>query len=299
MKKNLTNNSPIKIAVLLATYNGSRYLTSQLDSILSQKNIVLDIFISDDNSSDDTFKIISQFSKAHKNIHVIKQLLNKGSANNFYNLIDQVNNDKYNYFAFSDQDDIWPEYKLSRAVNKLIEDDASGYSSDFIYFDENQNFSYYKKSFKLKKYDFLFETPGPGCSFVINKDLFKSFQSFIKNKQDLFDYHDWLIYAYARSQEFQWTIDESPNLLYRQHNENVAGVNSGIKAYQRRVNRILFGMWFNEIYHLTKILHMDKLSNLTKSSLFWFFFKNFWHTRRRVSHAFLMIPFLFIIGIQK
>jgi rhamnosyltransferase len=299
MKKNLTNKRSIKIAVLLATYNGAKYLTLQLNSILSQKNIALDIFISDDNSSDDTAKIISQFSKAHKNIHEVKQLRNKGSANNFYNLIDQVNNDKYSYFAFSDQDDIWPEYKLSRAVNKLIEDDASGYSSDFIYFDETQNFSYYRKSFKQKKYDFLFETPGPGCSFVINKDLFKSFQSFIKNKYDLFDYHDWLIYAYARSHGFLWTIDESPNLFYRQHNDNVVGVNFGIKAYQRRLNRILFGQWFNEINNLTKILHMDKLSTLTKSSLFWFFFRNFWHTRRKLLHSFLMLPFFFLIGIQK
>lgn len=288
-----------RIAVLLATYNGSVFLEEQLLSILNQKQVNFDLYISDDNSSDNTQDIINKYDTAYKNIYVIKQLRNKGSANNFYNLIDQVNKDKYNYFAFSDQDDIWPEYKLSRALQKLTEDGTSGYSSDFIYFDNSQNFSYYKKSYKQKKYDYLFETPGPGCTFVIKKDLFESFQSFIKDKQDLFDYHDWLIYAYARSQEFQWTIDESPNLFYRQHNENVAGVNSGIKAYQRRVKRILFGKWFNEINHLTKILHIDKLSTLTKSSLFWFFFRNFWHTRRKLLHCFLMIPFFFLIGIQK
>lgn len=292
----MSNN---RIAVLLATYNGSLFLEEQLLSILNQKQVTFDLFISDDNSSDNTLDIINKYEKAYKNIYVIKQLRDKGSANNFYNLIDQVNIDKYNYFAFSDQDDVWPQYKLSRALQKLTEDGTSGYSSDFIYFDDNQNFSYYKKSYKQKKYDYLFETPGPGCTFVIKKDLFKSVQSFVKNKQDLFQYHDWFIYAYARSQEFEWTIDESPNLFYRQHNENVAGVNSGIKAYLRRVNRILFGKWFNEIYHLTKILHIDKLSTLTKSSLFWLFFRNFWHTRRKLLHAFLMIPFFFLIGIQK
>lgn len=287
------------VAILLATYNGSLFLKDQISSFLSQKDVNIDIYISDDDSSDATPDIINHFIKSHNNIHFVKQLRKKGAANNFYNLIDQINTNNYDYFALSDQDDIWPEHKLSRAIMKLNENSASGYSSDFLYFDKKFNFLYYKKSYPQKNYDFLFESPGPGCSFVMSRDLVESLQTFINGKQEIFKYHDWFIYAYARANSFKWFIDDSPNLLYRQHGSNVAGVNAGFKAYFKRIKRILFADWFNEIIYLIKLLNINGLSSKSKSSLFLFFFKNFYNTRRNSLHAFLMIPLFFIFAIQK
>ena len=60
MKKNK------KILVLMATFNGAKYITKQLDSILSQSDVDLEILISDDHSSDKTFQIIKKFSKKKK-----------------------------------------------------------------------------------------------------------------------------------------------------------------------------------------------------------------------------------------
>lgn len=59
-----------KIAVLLSTYNGEKFLSVQLESLLAQKDINLTIFVRDDGSSDTTPNVLAQFAAQHKNIHL-------------------------------------------------------------------------------------------------------------------------------------------------------------------------------------------------------------------------------------
>lgn len=288
-----------KVAVLLATYNGGLYLKDQLDSIFKQDGIDFDLFISDDNSSDQTLSIINDYQKKYKNIFLIKQLRPQGAAQNFYNLIEQVNVNKYDYFSLADQDDVWPPHKISRSIYCLNNNRADGYSSDFLFFHDKSSINYYKKSFGQKKYDYLFETPGPGCTFTLSSSLFGALKKFIRQNKIHFFYHDWLIYAFARTNQFIWFIDDSPNLFYRQHHSNVAGVNYGFKAQLIRLQRILFGAWYNEIYSLTQLVGPKNLVTKDKSQLFYFFVINWRHTRRNIFHAFLMLPFLILIGMQR
>ena len=103
--------------------------------------------------------------------------------------------------------------KLSRAVNVFEKSNVSGYSSDVIDFKDNlEKTAYIKKSYPQKKYDYLFEGPGPGCTFVLNKQLFSKLQEFLIKTQTNFIYHDWFIYAFARSRDFSWHIDDRPNV---------------------------------------------------------------------------------------
>jgi rhamnosyltransferase len=99
------------VAILMATYNGEKFLQQQIDSILDQQDINLTVFISDDNSSDGTLELIEANTNKHANqVHFLGQRTSsKGAADNFYHLINEVNVDEFDYFAFSDQDDIWPD----------------------------------------------------------------------------------------------------------------------------------------------------------------------------------------------
>ena len=106
------------IAVLLATYNGEKYLAEQLNSIIYQKEVNTHIYISDDGSSDQTIHIIKSFIKKYpKKIKKIFYSNYKNSAKNFLYLIQKKLN--YKYYAFCDQDDVWLEKKLINAIKKL------------------------------------------------------------------------------------------------------------------------------------------------------------------------------------
>lgn len=109
------------IDILLSTYNGSRFLSEQLDSILCQTNTQWKLFIRDDGSKDTTREIIEKYVSAHpekivwinrndiRNVGVIKsfeELLNYSSAQ---------------YFMFCDQDDVWLPNKIDLTLNKIKE----------------------------------------------------------------------------------------------------------------------------------------------------------------------------------
>ena len=108
---------PKKICILLATFNGEQYLNEQIDSILIQQNVACDIYVSDDSSTDSTLEILNYYARQNANIFILPSGRKFGcAALNFYRLLCDVPIDSYDYFAFSDQDDIWSPNKIERAV---------------------------------------------------------------------------------------------------------------------------------------------------------------------------------------
>lgn len=293
MKKNYP-----KIAILLASFNGEKYISEQINSILKQKDVLIDIFISDDASNDGTLKIIQSYCNKYKNIKCINKDRVGGPGKNFYYLMKQVDFYKYDFIALSDQDDIWPEYRLSRALDQLKKHKAFGYSSNVMAVSSDMKLiKVIEKSQPQQKFDYYFETPGPGCTFVLLTEAAKHIKSKLEsdiNFQD-FPYHDWLIYALMRQNNFKWIIDNAPNLLYRQHELNYMGANQGFFMLTKRLNRILFGEYYRELVLLHKLLESKNLDFLRV----WSFILNFRKTRRIFFHSILMIPFLFILSIQK
>ena len=116
-----------------------------------------------------------------------------------------------------------------------------------------------KKNQPQQKFDHLFESAGPGCTFVMNKKLALKLQQFLKRDQfnQLDNYHDWLIYAFARTHGFKWYIDSYPGVDYRQHSLNVFGANVGIKAFISRTNRVLAGEGVDFAFQLMKELKVQ------------------------------------------
>ena len=107
----------MKIAVLMSTYNGHKYLDKQLKSIAEQTVVNhLTLYIRDDGSKDDTFDIIDKW-KNKINIVLYKEK-NAGPAMSFWQLL-MKSEVKADYYAFCDQDDVWDKDKIEKGIEKL------------------------------------------------------------------------------------------------------------------------------------------------------------------------------------
>lgn len=109
-----------QIDILMATYNGEKYLKEQIESILNQTYKNIRLVISDDCSKDRTREILKQYEQ-DKRIEVYYHEKNQGYIKNFEYLLKQVKNDIY---MLSDQDDVWLPEKVEKSYKTLIDNDA-------------------------------------------------------------------------------------------------------------------------------------------------------------------------------
>ena len=110
----------IMIAILMATYNGSRYLREQIDSILSQTNDNWQLYIHDDGSTDSTMDIILEYCNKYigKIVYLNDAQKHRGAAMSFMYLLKQVEAD---YYMFCDQDDVWLPNKVEQEFKSITE----------------------------------------------------------------------------------------------------------------------------------------------------------------------------------
>lgn len=159
-----------KVAILISTYNGEKYLKEQMDSLLNQTYKNIDIYIRDDSSTDGTIKIIEEYIKNTSNIKLIKGE-NLGFVKSFFELLKEVR--EADYYAFCDQDDIWMEDKIERAVeflSKLDENKANLYFSNSDYYDGEMNFIAHGEEKKVYNFrNSLVECVSQGMTMCINK----------------------------------------------------------------------------------------------------------------------------------
>lgn len=248
----MINKKLPKVAILLAAYNGEKFIQDQIESIINQLYINAYIYISIDSSTDNTLEICKYLKKLYKNIFII----NKGeesfgsAGKNFYYLIKNVDFEEFDFIALSDQDDIWKPSKIIRGIQVLEKESASGYSSDVECFWDNlrKKNKIIKKSYPQKKYDYYFEPAGPGCTYILKSNLAQAIKKNIQKSSQLPFHHDWFLYAFARSYNFKWHIDNTHNILYRQHQNNQVGANTGLTQKIKRL-KILRERKFQK-YHL-------------------------------------------------
>jgi rhamnosyltransferase len=168
----------------------------------------------------------------------------------------------FDYISFADQDDIWHHEKLCRAHQLMIEKNKVGYSSNFTAFWSNGVIRHINKAKPQRDWDFLFESAGPGCTYVLHINLALPLQQMVRNAGDrllLVDYHDWLTYAFARSNNFPWVIDSWSSMQYRQHEHNQIGVNSGWLSFWKRVKKIISGYGFKQSLLIAEFVNASSL----------------------------------------
>ena len=217
-----------RFAVLLAGFEGRKFLYEQVFSLLNQKGVSVDIFIRVDGKSVSFRKMVIRLASDFENVHFISGDEISSSGMNFYKLILDMKDSTYDYYALCDQDDIWKDTKLHRSHRCLIDKAVSGYSSGFTTFNLRGSKKKYVNG-QMSKFDHFFQSSGPGCSFVFDRKGFIFLQTYLKQNQELLSVlaHDWLIYFIFRINDLGWYIDSESHLLYRQHKSNVAGLIAG------------------------------------------------------------------------
>jgi rhamnosyltransferase len=251
-----------RICVLLATYNGAMWLETLVRSVQAQVGVSVVIVVRDDESSDNTLKVLTALSAEFQNMHVLVDSHGRlGSANrNFMAIVRGCPSDilaSCEYVAFCDQDDVWLDTKLYRAVSALMVHNVGGYSSSVTAFWPNGARREINKAAGQTCVDYLFGSPGPGCTFLLRREDYLEFSRWVACNYVVvsnFWVHDWLIYAWFRSRGLRWVIDPVSSLLYRQHNFNEIGANSGFHAAFSRYKMFRDGSYRKSIVDLVAIL---------------------------------------------
>ena len=215
-----------KVDILLATYNGEKYLREQIDSILNQSYKDFRLLISDDCSNDLTRSILEEYKNKDSRIEVFFQENNLGVVKNFEFLLGKV---EAKYYMFSDQDDIWKENKIEKSLSKIEEGFDLVYS-DLEVVDENLNViyeSYWKLKGiydKIKKYNnfnsLYLNNFVTGCTMISRKELINKFLPLPNTSKYVL--HDYWI-SLILSQDGRISYIEEPLIKYRQHKNNKVG----------------------------------------------------------------------------
>jgi rhamnosyltransferase len=290
-------NNP-SVAVLLAAHNGITWIKEQVDTIFQQKDVDVDIYISVDVSSDGTYEWCKELDGKNSRVKVLPYGdFFGGAAKNFFRLIKDVDFSEYDYISLADQDDIWLPNKLSRAITLIRDRKLEGYSSNVTAFWEDGREKLVKKSYSQKKFDYYFESGGPGCTFVFKQHSIQKFKNFLIDNWTLVnevEFHDWLIYAYFRSLSMLWYIDKTSSIYYRQHEGNQVGANVSWQAYLSRFQKIYNRWYYSEVQKTVSLLKPHAKETIILSRFFLII--NFYKLRRRLRDA-LILLFMNVLGL--
>ncbi len=292
-----------KVAILMATYNGEKYVGAQIGSILNQDYPNFELYIRDDASKDDTVKVIESYSNPR--LHLIKGQYNLGYPGGFYALFkEKIEAD---YYAFADQDDVWMSDKISKAIKRLEKVEAgvpAAYYAGYHICDGDLNIL--RESAPINQEitfkDTLFEVPGLEFTMVFNAEAYRLWQANMPNKcKGRGTWACMLIAAFGKI-----IIDNDRVAYYRRHEQSVTSQNIGsFKEWKERIHTFFHGGFdsykillkdFNEV--VGSKLPNDKAKLLARFAEGNRFGKMFYPARLRRQHsADFMLRIVFLLGL--
>lgn len=230
-----------KVSVVIATYNGEKYIFKQLESIRNQTRKPDEVIIVDDRSTDETYKIITDYINQYalRNWEVFLNDKNLGYKKNFQRGIEKASGE---YIFLCDQDDEWENNKIEVMLGVMVENPQiqalncgvrliSGnseelecrakkntYNCGFLYSEQPiGKITYFTYPYLLK------HNISPGCTMVIAQRLRTEFLDTYKCELP----HDWHLNLLA-SVDFACAFYNEPLVKYRRHSNNVIGANTGL-----------------------------------------------------------------------
>ena len=216
------------VAVLLSTYNGEKYLRELLDSVFSQKDVNLTLFVRDDGSSDKTVEILEEYKKKGFPIDISSGEGNLGYAKSFSTLIQNIPS-TFDYYACCDQDDVWLPNKLSDAISEIqkVEKDDKPilFHTSCIITDENlkeitrDSHPHYSRQTDTRFEESLLMTNINGCTAVFNNALKNLYTKVPMNR---IIGHDFTLCTLA-SAFGEVIFSDNSAIYYRQHKNNSFG----------------------------------------------------------------------------
>lgn len=216
------------IDILLATYNGEKYIEELLESIFSQSFKKFRLLICDDCSNDKTYSILKEYEKKDDRIKLYKNNRNLGSDETFEFLLSRVESD---FFMIADQDDIWLSDKIEKSLRKLLENNSDLVFTDLEVVDKDLNLiyeSFNKKmgyEYKIKKYindGYKLEILSnviTGCTILAKKEWIEKILPIPKNINILYDY--WIGLVISLNGKISYLPEAT--IKYRQHENNQVG----------------------------------------------------------------------------
>ncbi len=247
-----------RIVVLMATWNGERYLAKQLDSILAQDCPGVRLVVQDDNSQDSTPSLLAACAERFPDkITVRRNLQNMGAAGNFLSLLKaesgsspeqaEEHNAEHTYFMFADQDDIWMPDKVRRTLRRMKQLEARyGEARPALVFTDAEVVdsggrviaSSFCKLQHLRTEErslahLLMENVCQGCTMMLNDALARKMR--LPEPEEGFwpvRYHDWWTALTAAAFGCTSYLPE-PTMQYRLHGSNVVGAEH-FGAYVKR-----------------------------------------------------------------
>lgn len=288
----------MRIGVLLATYNGVKYLGEQLDSIINQTVNVDEIIVSDDGSSDGTIELVESYIKRYPefNIRLCNNIEPHGPSKNFENAFKHSSAD---YLFFSDQDDVWKSNKVELFVGAIKKYPDSGmffsnaditdgslvpsgktvWESFFAeaVVDGHFNFDrdgYFEMTFDYAANRIVYGNFVTGMSMMVSRNVLESVIPFSRIM-----FHDDYITSYSCLNSRVCLINQC-TALYRQHGNNVVGSEGGFaKENSRRSS--LQGIRENSevslkelVYSYVHAYYVHKFSGSNKNRLISLFFRD-------------------------
>ncbi len=222
-----------RIAVILPTYQGDRFIQQQLDSVFSQKGVELEVFVRDDGSEDESLEILSKYD-----VRLITQRFGErlGTSLSLWTILSNLDLNHFDYIALCDQDDIWEPNHLFLSVSSLESIKNSFRLSFPNYGLINANGIEFSEIKVYRNVDYMRNSPvqnlAMGCGVVFSVELgrvLKQIPAHVYTKI----YFDWILYFIA-SQIGVVVHTHSKTVFYRQHDNNQTGISR--TAFRRVLN---------------------------------------------------------------
>lgn len=236
ISKNFSNYKTFTVAVLLATFKPNLdYLDQQITSIVGQMGVKVKLYWADDSGSIREYGIVKDFMKKYDHVDLTSHSGNKGANLNFLHLLKEASDPEVDFYAFSDQDDIWESDKLFRHATALINFEtriACTHSSSVLLIDGKQlprrNLCQTHEIHTL-----LAENCFQGCTMMMNRLTRKLILGL---DPEGIAWYDWWI-ASIVSIAGTTVFIEGTDTRYRLHDGNLIGIPKGISRLKRLVTK--------------------------------------------------------------
>ncbi len=221
---------PPPIEIIMAVYNGEKYLKEQIESIQNQSYKKWHLLISDDNSTDQSYSIMERYARTDSRIECIRQPCRQGSAcHHFMALLMECD---AQYLMFADQDDIWSKEKISLEIKRMNKIERSNtpvaVCTDLIIVDEslqtisNSFVSYQKLNIKRLNFNnLLSQNVLTGCTILLNRPAISLIKKGYRELNSIIMHDRWVGLVVSAFGKISFI--EQPTVLYRQHLNNSVG----------------------------------------------------------------------------
>ncbi len=228
-----TSGHEDEVTVLLATYNGARFISEQLESIAAQSHENWRLVVSDDGSADETLDIVRSFARRHSSrVTLLEPAVSRSAKSNFLRLLAQEAPSPY--FALCDQDDVWHPAKLAQMLAacqaaeaesprqpvltysdlRVVADDRTTIDDSFL---RRMRVDPHQRMFP----GLLVENSIPGCAMLFNAALARLHRESLPRPENVIMHDWWLALLASATGAIRFVPD--PLIEYRQHETNTLG----------------------------------------------------------------------------